>query len=294
MLVSRTYKNNLGYQIDVRRPEPIYSLNLNRYNKNYYTVEDNKVSMAYNKGNLKGLQFGGTCDKNIQSGQGIDPKTIYNTLQLLYTGAKLIPKLYSSEPATILKNAYGKMMNPKNSNWRSGFAGEKHLLTKKGITYNWCGPGTNVSKRLERGDMGVDNEGLDLVCKTHDIDYYNAKNWNDVRTADTKFLTNVDNTQIGSKSKTFIKGLFKAKMLGEDVGLLKKDQFTTFPNIQNQIPPKIEETQIPAIMSGQGNLFSPNHDPARKLKNKIKKYRNKQKTDKILNIAFNSIKKRLK
>lgn len=35
--------------------------------------------------------------------------------------------------------------------------------------YNYCGPGTKLSKRLERGDRGVNP--LDEACKQHDIAY---------------------------------------------------------------------------------------------------------------------------
>lgn len=35
--------------------------------------------------------------------------------------------------------------------------------------YQYCGPGTNLRKRLERGDPGI-NE-LDRACRTHDIAY---------------------------------------------------------------------------------------------------------------------------
>lgn len=39
--------------------------------------------------------------------------------------------------------------------------------------YQWCGPGTNVKKRLARGDPGINK--LDAACKDHDIAYYNYK-----------------------------------------------------------------------------------------------------------------------
>jgi hypothetical protein len=35
--------------------------------------------------------------------------------------------------------------------------------------YNYCGPGTKLSKRLSRGDKGVND--LDEACKEHDIAY---------------------------------------------------------------------------------------------------------------------------
>jgi hypothetical protein len=39
--------------------------------------------------------------------------------------------------------------------------------------YQYCGPGTNLEKRLKRGDPGI-NE-LDRLCKNHDISYLKYK-----------------------------------------------------------------------------------------------------------------------
>lgn len=39
--------------------------------------------------------------------------------------------------------------------------------------YNFCGPGTKLEKRLERGDRGI-NE-LDEACREHDISYHREK-----------------------------------------------------------------------------------------------------------------------
>lgn len=40
-------------------------------------------------------------------------------------------------------------------------------------TYRYCGPGTRLSKRLSRGDIGVNP--LDEACKEHDIAYSRSK-----------------------------------------------------------------------------------------------------------------------
>lgn len=306
MLVSRTYRNNTGYQIDVSRPHPIVMRQIKRHNYNNYYYDGYNVSMSYNRGREKGLQYGGkkdcigcedkcVCDTNdYQKGQGIDPASIYSALKTIYSGIKTASDIYASEPATVIKNTYGKFMNKNYPNWRSGFAGEKHLINKAGLTYNFCGPNTNLSARLERGDPPLDADGLDLACKIHDIDYNDAKNWSDVRKADEKFMDNVDKATISNTSKKVIKGLFKGKMLAEDVGLIKKTHFTNFPNIQEEIPEKIQEQQPSRDIMGQGIKLNKNMDPARKLKNKIKKYRLKNKSDKLMNIAIESIKKRLK
>lgn len=48
--------------------------------------------------------------------------------------------------------------------------------------YSWCGPGTNVEKRLARGDKGVNP--LDEACKLHDIEYSKHKDSENRRRAD--------------------------------------------------------------------------------------------------------------
>ncbi len=54
--------------------------------------------------------------------------------------------------------------------------------------YNFCGPGTKLKKRLERGDVGVNS--LDEACKTHDITYSQSKELFDRHQADKVLLKN--------------------------------------------------------------------------------------------------------
>jgi hypothetical protein len=48
--------------------------------------------------------------------------------------------------------------------------------------YNYCGPGTKLQKRLERGDRGINK--LDDACKIHDIAYSKFKDTEHRRQAD--------------------------------------------------------------------------------------------------------------
>ncbi len=293
MLVTRSYKNNWGYQVDTNRPHPISVWEPQRNNRNHYSynIENGDVKMAYNRGREQGLQYGGKHKSlNCQLGKGIDPQAVIKALQMLKIAGKVAVKAYTSPAGNLVKNTYGKFMN-KNPNWRPGFAGEKHMLTKRGITYNWCGPGTSVSARLQRGDVGISE--LDEICKVHDLDYTKAKTWGDVRKADKKMISTLSKSNVDKPSKLLVKSLMQAKVLGEDVGIFGKETFVKFPNLQDEIPPKIQESQPPIDLAGQGHFFD-NKDPARKLRSKIKKYRRKKQTDKLLGIAFQSIKKRLK
>lgn len=52
--------------------------------------------------------------------------------------------------------------------------------------YNYCGPGTKLSKRLARGDRGINK--LDEACKQHDIAYANHKDLDNRHKADLQLL----------------------------------------------------------------------------------------------------------
>lgn len=54
-------------------------------------------------------------------------------------------------------------------------------------SYQYCGPGTNLKKRLERGDPGINP--LDTACKDHDIAYNKHQESNE-RTVADKILQN--------------------------------------------------------------------------------------------------------
>jgi len=53
--------------------------------------------------------------------------------------------------------------------------------------YQFCGPGTKLKKRLDRGDIGINP--LDTACRDHDIVYESSKNLDDRHKAD-KVLEN--------------------------------------------------------------------------------------------------------
>lgn len=290
MLVSRTYRNNLGFQIDVERPNPIYACQLHRFNRNHYTFDGYNTYMAYNRGGEKGMQYGGGDHSVLPSSQKGSGLTMANSLKiakLLNTQTKNLKQSLEPTIKNQLKNPYGKFMNPVNT-YRPGFAGEKHLMNKDGIVYNFCGPGTNIEERLKRGDPPVDSRGIDLACKVHDIEYHKARSFNDIKKADVQFVENIKKSNVDTRSKNLIKKIFKNKSNRQ------KDKLI-IPAIQdNKVPPNIEEEQPTINITGQGNLFKNNIDPARKLRSKMKKYTTKRKKDKLLSIAINSIKNRIK
>ena len=65
------------------------------------------------------------------------------------------------------------------------------LIEKTGKEFHWpkmnyLGPGTQLQKRLRRGDQGVNR--LDGLAKIHDTDYSKAKNLQDKWKADDKMI----------------------------------------------------------------------------------------------------------
>lgn len=52
--------------------------------------------------------------------------------------------------------------------------------------YQYCGPGTKLEKRLERGDKGIN--GLDVACKAHDISYSQNQDINIRHKADKELI----------------------------------------------------------------------------------------------------------
>ena len=88
-------------------------------------------------------------------------------------------------------------------------------LGKTGIEFHWpgyqfMGPGTKLTKRLKRGDPGINR--LDKIAKQHDIDYSKAKNLRDKWKADTKMIKAIDKLP-GSKTMTekIVKRIMQAK-----------------------------------------------------------------------------------
>lgn len=67
-------------------------------------------------------------------------------------------------------------------------------------SYNFCGPGTKLQKRLARGDTGINP--LDNHCRVHDIAYSQSKNIEDRHAAD-KILQQGAWQRVKSKDANF-------------------------------------------------------------------------------------------
>lgn len=82
--------------------------------------------------------------------------------------------------------------------------------------YQFCGPGTKLTQRLERGDKGINK--LDTACKNHDIAYSKNKSGSERRKAD-KILAQEAWSRFRSSDSTLgeklnaltVSGMMKAK-----------------------------------------------------------------------------------
>ena len=120
------------------------------------------------------------------------------------------------------------------------FPGEKHVplvpesfRQKKGLLNkaknirnavtraNYAGPGTNIGKRLQRGDLPVSE--TDRVAMAHDIRYGLARNYDQVRVADRKMIKALSRVQKEKRDSKFntraAAAVIKAKMGLENRGL---------------------------------------------------------------------------
>lgn len=118
------------------------------------------------------------------------------------------------------------------------YPGEKHavLFTSSGVKRaNYCGPGTNLEKRLRNGDRPVSN--MDKICQTHDMAYAEVKSAADVRHADLVMLRTMDaDPWIPPHEKLVIGNIMRSKMAGEDLGIISKGRYA--PRINRPSTPR--------------------------------------------------------
>jgi len=162
---------------------------------------------------------------------------------------------------------------------RDGFAGERHAILqlpngKYGVA-NYMGPGTQVIKRLKRGDPP--RTLSDKTAMRHDIDYALAAGLKNkeaqnkaIREADKRMVKNLDRIakMKGDAQKNIFQGrrLIQGKMAAEDVGLMEKGSFG------GDLAPISDEDKI-ILMSNRARLGQEGYGnlPAQQLKMKLLK-----------------------
>jgi hypothetical protein len=179
-------------------------------------------------------------DQNQMTGEGFMDivRGVFNKgkegAKMLYDNKDKIADAYSGEIGTAIRNA----LPDSDETARPGFAGEKHMILqlkngKNGVA-NYMGPGTNVIKRLQRGDPG--RTPADTVAKRHDIDYViasgertTAGQFKQIRAADNRMINSLKNIQAnkGDAGRNIQAGmrLIQAKNMAEDAGLLDVAKF---------------------------------------------------------------------
>ena len=157
------------------------------------------------------------------------------------------------------------------------FQGEKHALLKlpngkMGIG-NYIGPGTQLIKRLKRKDPP--RTEVDKVAMGHDIRYGIANNINEIRNADKIMIRKVDEiarNKTDSRFNIAQAKLIKAKMIGEDLGLIKRNAFSGDLSLNKALPQGdialMNEKLKPLEMAGYGK--SPAHELKKKAMRKAR------------------------
>jgi hypothetical protein len=176
-------------------------------------------------------------------------KNVYDAGKSIYDKVAQASDIYASGPATVLKN----IIPNSDDNARPQFEGERHAILRlpNGRTGfgNYIGPGTRVAERIARGDPP--RTEIDKVAQMHDIRYSLAKNTDDIRKADNAMLKKVEEIQ---KNKTdSLMNIYQAKaiygkVLGEDLGLLKKGSFSSVDKPARRV--KTEEEKKTLINKG--------------------------------------------
>lgn len=148
--------------------------------------------------------------------------------------ASKLTRAYTSELATTARN----MLPSSDANARDGYAGELHAVLqlpngKSGVA-NYLGPGTQVVKRLRRGDPA--RSVVDNIAKLHDIQYTLAQGARSVdeqvamlRKADTRMLKNLERAQQEhldtDRNILLAKRPLQLKVLAEESGVVPKTKF---------------------------------------------------------------------
>ncbi len=162
------------------------------------------------------------------SGDGMDGAGIGDRIRALFKKGKAVAakgsyaankldNLVNGSIGTKVVNSLSARFN-KNPNARPKFPGERHIVlpTKHGLTMgNFIGPGTQLQKRLARGDKPVDPI-FDRAAMIHDVAYSKARSLKDVHVADQAFNRAIEaGKEQYPKFTSAIQTMFKAKQLAE-------------------------------------------------------------------------------
>lgn len=120
---------------------------------------------------------------------------------------------------------YGMKIKNKKNQEKKAYGLIDHIINRLPEIhipgYQFCGPGTELEKRLKRGDSGI-NE-LDRACRDHDIAYENSTNSESRHKADKKLVSRAFK-RIYSKNANLSEraaALLVSSLVGAKIGLSK-------------------------------------------------------------------------
>lgn len=144
------------------------------------------------------------------------------------------------------------------------------IVNGKPRVASYVGPGTQIVKRLRRGDKPITE--TDAVAQLHDINYALAQDLNDVRNADIRMiekLKQIEKNKGDSKVNILVgkKGI-ETKVYLENKGLLDKNKFfdNNYGSLSEEDKQLLENKRNELIQKGYGFL-----DDINSLRNNIRK-----------------------
>jgi len=171
-----------------------------------------------------------------------------------------------------------------DENARKAYPGERHAILKlkngKHGIGNYIGPGTQIMKRLDRGDPP--RTETDRVAQAHDIRYSLATSARDIRDADQKMVRKLKQIELNRTDSRFNttqgKKLIQAKMKLEDKGLLSAKRFSDMKGANPKDKPILESKLKELEQQGYGRKkrLPPGLKLRRKLLNQKKTRKKKQ------------------
>jgi hypothetical protein len=211
--LQQTRRQHIGY---VYKPQVNNNVGTINYARNPYYVQQHVYeARETGEGGMNGDGFIDTI------------KSIYDKGKTVSKYIDMAQDAYTGEIGTTLRNA----LPDSDETARPGFAGEKHAILKlKNGKYgvgNYIGPGTHLVERLKRGDPP--RTEVDKVAQAHDIRYFQAKDLGDIRKADNIMINKVKqiSRNRGDAPQNIMQAnLIRAKVVGENLGVLKKDAFS--------------------------------------------------------------------
>ena len=275
-----------------------------RYRNTYLVMEHSfdQSSQSINDMDGEGIMdmVRGLISKGKQAG-----KFLWENRENVKKGAEMASDLYASDVGKAVQN----VLPSSDETARSGFAGERHAILqlpngKYGVA-NYMGPGTQVIKRLKRGDPP--RTPSDKTAMRHDIDYALAAGSKDkatqnkmIRTADRRMVSNLNRISKlprksgGDAKKNIFQGrrLIQGKMAAEDIGLMAKGSFGGDLD-------KISPSDMLVLKSNQDKLGQEGYGyldyPAQQLKLKLlkscsKNTHKRSKKDKLIHTAGSGLK----